>query len=260
LKNKWLLIQSGAKSGFYNMAADEHLLSYELPVLRIYSFKPSCITLGYFMDGEGSLNYDFIKSEGIDVTRRQTGGKAVLHANELTFSVSAPLRLFGQSVIKGYDKISNALIYALEETGINAYKAGEAADSCGVICFAAKAKYEVLSGGKKICGAAQKKFSDRLLHHASVPLHIDYDLYSNCFFDRKYENSESLKSVMSSLSDEAEKDISYMQFSASLIRGFERAFNADFSNYSFSDEEELFIGKKASFKYAMPCWIKSKTF
>lgn len=256
--NKWLLINDGYHNGYYNMAADEEMLSFDKCVLRLYGFKPACITIGYFMDAEKTLNQNYLRSNNIDLTRRITGGKAVLHDDEITYSISAPLSYFGKSVLNAYNEVSNVLINTYNRIGINAAKNAENIKTDGNICFAEKSKYEILYNGKKIAGFAQKKCGDRILQHCSIPFTIDYTKLKNCFKNSETAGISELKTKFTSINELTEKNVNYNLFAGSFISSFKEHFNVDFIETDFSEENRENIRKRMQRKYIQNCWIQRK--
>ena len=257
MKNNWIFIDSGYKSGFYNIAADEEILSFEKPVLRIYGFKPYCITLGYSMNADDALNRDYIIHKGFDITRRMTGGKAVLHGDEITYSLAAPLSFFGKSVVNAYEKSSLVLEYAYRQCGIVIERAGENEKGNNPICFAEKSKYEVSAGGKKLAGFAQKKCGDKILQHCSIPLNVDFSVLKNCFSLEEGEANE-LADKISAVNLLSKEFIAYAAFKNYLLEGFKKIFHVDFEITDFSAEQEKNIYERVNRKYILPCWVMRK--
>ncbi len=238
------------------MAADEEMLSFEKPVLRIYGFKPYCITLGYSMNADNALNRDYIIHKGFDITRRMTGGKAVLHGDEITYSLAAPLSFFGKSVVNAYEKSSLVLEYAYRQCGIVIERAGENEKGNNPICFAEKSKYEVSAGGKKLAGFAQKKCGDKILQHCSIPLSIDFNLLENCFFQK--EEAIELKDKISAANLLGKGNVTFTGFKDFLLEGFKKTFQVDFEITDFSAEQEKNIYERVNRKYILPCWVMRK--
>ncbi len=236
------------------MAADEEMLKLKKPVLRIYGFKPYCLTLGYFMSAEQTLDMNFIKDNNINVTRRITGGKAVLHANEITYSVAAPLSLFGKSIISAYEQISKALQNAFRECGLNVDRTQGKSLSKGPVCFAEKSRYEITYNGKKVAGYAQKKCGDKILQHCSIPFEIDYSLLIKCFKE-KHQTQRDLKSKMTCLNENLSCPVNFHDFSRCIVKGFENVLNINFTRYDFTLQEEQNIYNQMQKKYLMPCWL-----
>lgn len=183
---KWRLIRSGPLSGACNMALDEALLESvaagrSLPVLRLYGWSPPAVTLGYFQRIEAAVNLEACRSLGLDVVRRITGGRAVLHDREVTYSVISPERsaLFPGGILENYRMIARVLQQTLDSFGLTTLLASGRSRSCGSsgpqqsACFTAPATYELLHAGCKVTGSAQKRQGDAFLQHGSIPVELD---------------------------------------------------------------------------------------
>lgn len=184
----WKLIDSGPNIGAYNMAVDEELLARaqageKTPVLRLYSWDPPAVSLGRFQKSEDAVNVEACKRLGFDIVRRITGGRAVLHNQELTYSIIARTDnpLFPSSVLGAYKVIAAGLLAGLKNLGISAEmvsRGGRHAvlvkkDAKDPACFSSPSWYEILVNNKKIIGSAQRRMRGAFLQHGSIL--IDYD-------------------------------------------------------------------------------------
>ncbi len=182
-KSTWRFINTETGTGAWNMAVDEALLESigreeSAPVLRLYAWKPACLSLGYaqpFADADLARLAAF----GWDLVRRPTGGRAILHTDELTYSVIGPAdepRLAG-SVLESYRRLSEALLAALHDMGIPAESQAKIIHSnnrsAGAVCFETPSDYEITIGGKKLIGSAQARRKEGVLQHGSLPLYGD---------------------------------------------------------------------------------------
>ncbi|NOR50961.1 MAG: lipoate--protein ligase family protein [Desulfuromonadales bacterium] len=170
------------------MALDEALLHSvangdSLPVLRFYRWCPAAVTLGYAQSVFKDLDLDVCRLAGLDVVRRSTGGRAVLHDNEVTYSVIAPFNagLFGNSVLDCYRVISEILQKTLVQLGLPAQLVpgklrGDRQSGMKAICFSVPSQYELLINGCKVVGSAQKRHGQAFLQHGSIPIEIDLEL------------------------------------------------------------------------------------
>jgi len=183
----WKLIDDPApRSGAWNMAMDEALWQ-DLEesaggecVLRLYGWDPPCLSLGFHQRLEDAVDAAYCREHGIDVVRRPTGGKAVLHEHEVTYAVagSAAEARLGSGLAKAYAAVSGALKAALESLGFSVCAEsrparlfpGEAAP-----CFEVPTEHELLIGGKKVVGSAQRRGRRAFLQHGSIPLTLDYE-------------------------------------------------------------------------------------
>lgn len=175
---QWRLITDEPTSGAANMARDEAILQavtggVSLPTLRLYAWSPACLSLGY---GQRARDVDFARltERGWDIVRRPTGGRAILHTNELTYSVAlrADDPLAEGGIIESYRRISMALAAALEMlgVGIEANPKGEAESGSGAVCFDSTNHYEITVNGRKLVGSAQARRGGGVLQHGSLPL------------------------------------------------------------------------------------------
>ncbi len=174
-----LIIEDEPRSGPANMAVDEALAESvaagdALPTLRFYRWQPAAVSLGRHQS-VADVDPDKITRQGYDLVRRTTGGRAILHTDELTYSVTAPLddpRMAG-GVMDAYLLISNGLLAGLEGLGLAAQKAAgdvRAGPDVSAACFEVPSAYEITAGGRKLMGSAQSRRKGYVLQHGSLPL------------------------------------------------------------------------------------------
>lgn len=177
------VIRDGARTGADNMAADADLLARrapgDAPVLRLYRWSPPAVSYGYHQD-PGSFDRDEIARRGWGLVRRPTGGRAILHAQELTYAVvgGSPSASFGDDLHAVYSAINGALTEFLRRLGLSPdISQGESlAAARGAVCFQTAGRHEVTVGGRKLVGSAQRRHPDRFLQHGSIltgPAHVD---------------------------------------------------------------------------------------
>jgi lipoate-protein ligase A len=162
------LLQTGHHRGFYNMGLDEALLEAvsggkSLPVLRFYGWNPPTVSVGYFQGLEEEVDLGACKRLGVDVVRRITGGGAVLHRTELTYSIIVPQYhpLAGTSPQDSYRIICAGIIGGLELLGVPSQFTGI---------------NDIVTGGRKVSGNAQTRRMGCVLQHGTVLLDTDVDL------------------------------------------------------------------------------------
>ncbi len=184
----WRLIQSGPLCGALNMALDEALLQsvsagVSPPIFRVYRWQPATVTLGYAQAAARDIDLAVCREAGLDVVRRMTGGRAVLHAEEVTYAVIAPVRqgCFEGSVLDCYKLIAEALQQTLARLGLASRlvpgrRQGAARPADRAVCFTAPAQYELLIDGCKVAGSAQKRQGRGFLQHGSLPIELDLEL------------------------------------------------------------------------------------
>ena len=169
------VIHDGAHPGAVNMQRDADLLAHHQPgddpVLRIYRWDPAAITIGYNQSVD-DFDHAAIEAAGFGLVKRPTGGRAILHAQELTYCIvgTSPGPLFGDSLHACYMKINQALMLFLEELGIAAeISAGESRDEArGMLCFKSAGQHEIRVGRRKIIGSAQRRTGGVFLQHGSI--------------------------------------------------------------------------------------------
>ena len=180
---QWRLVITPPAPGAWNMAVDEAILSATgqgrvLPTLRLYAWEPPCLSLGYAQPS-ADVDMDRLTERGWQLVRRPTGGRAILHTDELTYAVIGPLsepRLAG-SVLESYRCLASALLMALHRLNIPAesHAALSAVESTakGPVCFEVPSNYEITVDGKKLIGSAQARRKEGFLQHGALPLSGD---------------------------------------------------------------------------------------
>ncbi len=180
----WRLLRTPPAQGAWNMAVDETILEFAgrgdvPPTLRLYAWLPACLSLGYAQPIK-DVDLDRLQDRGWGIVRRPTGGRAILHTDELTYSVcgqNSDPHLSG-SVLESYQRLSLALLEALRLMGIEADSAKKSSlqDSNAKdnpVCFEAPSNYEITVAGKKLIGSAQARRKSSVLQHGSLPLSGD---------------------------------------------------------------------------------------
>ena len=175
----WRLIVQPEADGATNMAIDAALLESviagdSLPTLRLYAWAPPCLSLGR---GQKLAEVDLgaCHAAGVDVVRRATGGRSILHTDELTYSVCLPQadpRAQG-GVVEGYRRLSEGLLAGLHLLGVEAIQARARqapGDEQTAVCFEAPSDYEITVGGRKLVGSAQRRAQGGVLQHGTLPL------------------------------------------------------------------------------------------
>lgn len=175
----WRFLDAGALDGATNMAVDEVLARISpRPVVRVYGWRPHAISLGHNQDA-AEVDLGRCQQDGIDVVRRPTGGRAILHAHEVTYSVIIPQGTpwYEQTNHELYNQISGALVCGLRRLARDvSLEPAARADSDFVrykqqfACFATSARYEIQTLGKKLVGSAQRRYQSSVLQHGSILL------------------------------------------------------------------------------------------
>jgi len=183
-ETSWRLLPFRVLRAAENMAVDEAVFRLNRrealpPTLRFFGWKPPAVSLGYFQNTSREIDVETCRREGIDIVRRPTGGKAVLHEHELTYSLVAAVDhpLFTGDILETYRVISSCIVEALKRLGLAPEMVSEGRSAAGTpleaYCFAAPSKYELLVGGRKICGSAQVRSGGAFLQHGSLLIDVD---------------------------------------------------------------------------------------
>lgn len=216
------------------MALDERLLETAVrsggrPVLRFYSWAPPAVSLGRFQDERAAVYRDACLARGIDVVRRVTGGRAVLHDRELTYSIVSPTDndQFPNDVVGTYKIIAGALLAGLRGLGIPAEMATRSRvpaqkDARDPACFAAPSLYELLVGGRKIIGSAQRRLPGAFLQHGSIL--IEY----NAALEAAVIPGGGADHAVTSISRELGRSLTLEEVKQSLLAGFSESLQLHF--------------------------------
>jgi len=241
----WTCIDSGSLTGAENMALDERLARSLAageggPVLRLFRWRPWAISLGYNQRAE-ELDAARCAADGIDVVRRPTGGRAILHAEELTYCVV--MRTGRRSVLQVYNDISAALVRGLGLYGVEVTLQKSQPDFrseyrsvTSVPCFASSARYEIEWRGRKLVGSAQRRFGgpagDAVLQHGSIlcgPAHLRLADYLVTGDPAARERIRALLGAKTAdLASITGAPVDADRLGASIRRGFEEAWGVTF--------------------------------
>ena len=236
------------------MAADETILrrnasEQPLPTLRFYEWQPYCLSLGRLQKQlpPGALLSE--EERNFDVVRRPTGGRAVWHAREVTYSICAPLEFlpeYARSVQGAYEWLSGGFLLGLEQLGVQSKLApsGKRSES-GPNCFASSAACDFLVDGKKLIGAAQCRLEDAFLQHGSLLLAMD---------ERAWQNTTGGPMGGATSLEQLGVRATREEVVAALCSGFERATGASLLHTEWSQSELDEISRLSAVKYEGDEW------
>ena len=263
---EWRLIRSGHMSGAMNMALDEALLQsvtegISPPILRLYRWKPATVTLGYAQSATEDVNLAACRDARLDVVRRMTGGRAVLHDKEVTYAVIAPVHQghFEGSVLDCYKVIAEALQQTLISLGLTAQlvpgrRQGSARQPDRAVCFTAPSQYELLIDGCKVAGSAQKRQGKGFLQHGSLPIEIDLPLLGQVLPDGQGALPEKRFRKVGWLNRWSARPLDIDQVEDRLIDAFQKHLNIQWL-VSKPDAAETELAEQLyAERYANPDW------
>ncbi len=250
----WRFINSGYLDGATNMAIDLALARCMLsnshyPILRIYGWNPPAISLGYHQKMH-DIDVPKCQRDGIDVVYRPTGGRAILHADELTYAVILPKssRYYFKEISKVYEIISLCLTSALHQLNLNVrferarFTPGNfSRDELSTMCYASTIQHEISYEGKKLVGSAQRRFDNVVLQHGSILIghkHLDLVKYLvNGDPQRKNRIRDFLQSKTVCLNDINHSTVSFSQLANVIKTGFENELDIKFLDTELTRRE-----------------------
>ncbi len=243
--------QPGNGDGAWNMACDEAILSavgagQSPPTLRLYGWQPGCLSLGY---AQRSAEFDpeRLKQRGWNVVRRLSGGRAILHIDELTYSVALPAvhPLAAGSVLDSYRRLSGALMSATQMLGVGVEslpRDRERQGAPGPVCFELPSDYEITAGGRKLIGSAQVRAQGGVLQHGAIPLIGDISRITDSlrFDDDIRRNAEKINvsDRAITLSAAARRVIDWNEAANALINAFAACFAITWTSQSLTETEQ----------------------
>jgi len=269
----WRLILTSPARGAWNMAVDEALLEAvgrggSLPVLRLYAWQPPCLSLGYaqpFSD----VDIPRLKTRGWELVRRPTGGRAILHTDELTYSVIAPLnepRLAG-TLLESYNRLAGALLAALRTLGLpvemQARSPASRTENTNPVCFEVPSTYEITVGGKKLVGSAQARRKDGILQHGSLPLTGDLARITQvlAFPDEAARGraAERLLNRATTVESALGRPVAWEEAAQAFTVSFRDVLNLDLQPSQLAPAEGARVEELVENKYAHPRWTERAT-
>lgn len=234
-------IDTGEHSGQFNMDFDvrhaEMVDAHEAgAMLRVYNWKPWCISLGRHQKIE-EIDQERTAAAGYDIVRRPTGGRAILHAEELTYSVIMPSE--DRGIMEVYRQISEALTAGLQllvpeidiaKTQPNFQKLYREAGS--IPCFSSSARYEIEFGGKKLVGSAQRRIGSTVLQHGSILIgeaHLALADFLAVSDEAREQLRQDMRSHTITLQEILGRPVHRDEVRDALIQGFSRSWGVEIS-------------------------------
>jgi len=267
-RTNWRLISNSPTPGPWNMAVDEAIFEAVIdhrvpPTLRLYAWDPPCLSLGLAQPCR-DVDLDALQKNGWDLVRRPTGGRAILHTDELTYSVAAPLdepRISG-GVLESYQRLSQALLSALHRLGLPAqsekeYPLSPGSQPNGAVCFEVPSKYEIVVSGRKLIGSAQARRMNGVLQHGSLPLFGDLTRITRVL---AYPDDAAREQAAQRLLDHATTlellgyHISWQDAAVAFYQAFEETLSLNLVLSDLTQEERQRAAGLVEQKYCNPDW------
>jgi lipoate-protein ligase A len=246
----WRLVLSDPLPGNVNMAVDAAILAgvengQAPPTLRLYRWDPPCLSLGYsqpFSD----LDQAHLTERGWDVVRRPTGGRAILHVDELTYAVIGPKsdpRLEG-GLMDSYRRLSEALFRSLDLLGlpVQVHQGKNPLAHQQPVCFENPSEFEITAGGKKIIGSAQARKKAGILQHGSLPLYGDLTRITEVLaYSTPAERERAAQTLLlkaATVESILGRIISWEEASSTFVTGFSEILNLELVVGGLSEWEQ----------------------
>jgi lipoyl(octanoyl) transferase len=258
----WVFWDDGDHTPAFNMAADDMLMQWHregqiAPVLRFYGWKPGGFSIGYFQKTKKRFDLEEIQRRGFELVRRPTGGQAVLHHNELTYSmiVSEDYPGMPSTIKEAYKVLSEGLLLGFANLGIKAEFAipADSKPKGTANCFEEASWYEINVDGRKTAGSAQTRQRGVILQHGSIPIWLDLeDLLELFIYPNERVKERTYKSFAkkaASLQEFIPSDMTIEDIRAAFLDGFQKGLGVTFERLELSADQLEAIEQLAKEKY-----------
>lgn len=267
----WRLLITSPTRGAWNMAVDESILEHigrgeSIPTLRLYAWNPACLSLGHaqpFTDVEMTR----LKQHGWEIVRRATGGRAILHTDELTYSVIAPAdepRVEG-SVLESYNRLAQVLLLAVKSLDIPVEMKELVGHTSSVtqinpVCFEVPSTYEITVNGKKLIGSAQARKKEGVLQHGSLPLTGDLArICETLVFENESAREIAAKRLLeraTTVESALGRVVSWDAAAQAFVNAFEAQLGLRLERRELSESESRRTDDLVKAKYDHPSWTE----
>ena len=262
--SSYRFLDTGNSSAALNMAIDEAILTFHLrgetpPTLRAFTWDRPAISLGRFQDVEREILTEECAARGVDLVRRPTGGRAVMHADEFTYSVTISTAYGVPSgVVAAYSWLAQGIIAALEEFGISSVvSTNRVSKQQTAACFAFSTQADLTSNGRKLVGSAQVWKEDTVLQQGTIPLEGRGPLLFSLL---KYPTEEARQTALEAYQEATASVRTFApsatreDVGAAFARGFCAALGVPFEPMPLTEGELRLAEELAATKYALLDW------
>jgi lipoate-protein ligase A len=263
----WRLIDDREpQQGAWNMAVDEMLFAAaeegraDGPVLRLYAWRPWCLSIGYHQELREVCDRGHCLKAGYDVVRRATGGKAVLHADEITYAIVArhdETPFSGGGLTGTYGLIAEALAASLKVLGLKVtttMRSLPIPPKGGTPCFLVPSEKEILVEGRKVVGSAQRRGARAFLQHGAIPLHLDYEELARAT-GQDGGQIDMYRRAFAGIAD-VNPAVNTSALRAAIARGFRSTFGGEWTARPLTDGEKREAERIRKERYASRAWTE----
>lgn len=273
MKTTWYFINSGPCSPAFNMALDEALLHWHSkglipPVIRFYEWNPATLSIGYFQRAEKDIDFEQLHKLNLGFVRRPTGGRAVLHEHELTYSiiVNEDYPDMPRTVTEAYRVLSEGLLLGFRNLGLDAYfsipdseeKRADLKTPKSAVCFDAPSWYELVVEGKKVAGSAQTRQEGVILQHGAILIDLDDEKLISLFKFPSEASKERMRKHLPqkavAINQLAQKPVDVETCISAFHKGFEDGLDIELVPYTLTDEQLDFVNNLAKTRYESDEW------
>ncbi|HEY5595138.1 MAG TPA: biotin/lipoate A/B protein ligase family protein [Nitrospiria bacterium] len=271
--SEWRIIEDGPGNAAWNMAVDEAIAEScrrELvpPTIRFYAWTRPALTIGYFQKAERDLDQTVCRKEEISIVRRVTGGRAVLHGDDLTYSVASGAHgaELPDTIRGSFLAISRGFIQGLYHLGVEADAVRAPAKETGrsPLCFMSTSLYEITCQGRKIIGSAQRRWKDGMLQQGSLLLGFNPEAYYKFFRfpdeTRRERIIQESRSRVIGLGDLVPTRMTPEMIVRRIATGFEQALGLTLKPAGLTPLEHERAEQLARTKYAADSWNRFRQF
>jgi lipoate-protein ligase A len=266
----WRLILSAPIDGPRNMAVDEAIFRARAeglapPTLRLYGWRPPAVSLGRFQALDERIDVAAIRQRGYGLVRRPTGGRAILHSDELTYSVVVRETDIagGETLMASYREISRGIEAGLGSLGVRAAQGAER-DGGGralpTICFAKAARCDLVADGRKVVGSAQTRSRGVILQHGSIPLTIDLDdllaVLPGPASQPLTERRRKVAQAAVGVSELVGRPVGFEELAGAIRLGFACALGVVLTQGALLPEEVAWADELVATKYGTQAWTE----
>lgn len=283
----WRLLETGWQDGATNMAIDEAILEgiaagVSPPTLRFYGWQPPCLSLGYAQRWS-VVDAAACAAHGWDIVRRPTGGRAILHIDELTYSICAPEsepRVRG-GVLESYQRLSDGLAQGLQLIGLQPARAQPPGDQTpgqdsptqnsptqnslaqsSAACFDRPSNYEITIAGRKLVGSAQARRLGVVLQHGTLPLYGDITRIVHGLAAASDEERQAMAHALQrdaiTLESALNRRLSYEEAVHYMTQGFAQALNLHLEPAPLTEWEQTRTTQIRAEKYGNEEWTRRR--